>query len=204
MLAHGHDVLAVGRSPVSGAAESRNLTHVFGNIGDRTFIRQSLECCDAVVSCLGQNRASKSQFAKRTSPHNLLNSTTQIVVDAISQSKKHFVYMSAFGVGSDLRRHSIVFRTVLRVTSIGDAYRDHANAERTIKASGIDWTIVRPVGLTDEDIEVPLIDKGNEWSSFETASKRSVAAYPAHCIERRDPLHRTVTVGRSTGAGTDR
>ena len=56
---------------------------------------------------------------------------------------------------------------------------------------------MRPPGLTDKDEEVPLVDKGDGWSSFENASKRSVAAFLVQCAERRGPLQVTITVGQA-------
>jgi len=71
------------------------------------------------------------------------------VVNAIgSDSSRQVVYLSAFGVGEDLKKHSIIFRAFLKLFSIGNAYKDHAEAEKILKSSPVSWTIVRPVGLT--------------------------------------------------------
>jgi len=39
---------------------------------------------------------------------------------------------------------------VLARTMLGKALADHAEQEAAVEASGLDWTIVRPGGLTDD------------------------------------------------------
>ena len=167
-----------------------------GDLTSVDFLATAINGCDAVISCLGQNRASKSLFARRTSPPDLLRSVARATIAAIGSDRhQHLVYLSAFGVGEDMHKHALFFRLVLRLSSIHDAYVDHAAAEAAIKASSVAWTIVKPPGLTDADSIVSLIDKTDDWSSFETVSKKSVAAFQVACAE--DPA----TVGRSITPG---
>lgn len=197
LLADGHEVVAVARSPIMRKAGS-SLVQANGDLTDPAFIRGSIGGCDAVVSCLGQSRASKSLFARRTSPPDILRRVAAATIEAIDGGGQHLVYLSAFGVGADRKRHALLFRLVLRLSSIGDAYVDHDAAETAIRASGLRWTIVRPVGLTEKDEEVPMVDKGSDWSSFENASRRSVAAFLVQCVEERGPAGRTITLGEAS------
>lgn len=197
LLSDGHEVVAVSRSPVPPRAPGRGLSSRMGDLTEVAFLREAFLGCDAVISCLGQSRASKGLFAKRTSPADILRRVASATLAAISDGPQHLVYLSAFGVGDDRRRHALLFRVVLRLSSIHAAYLDHAEAEAAIRASGASWTIVRPPGLTDEDEVVPLVDKGDRWSSFETASRKSVAAFMVGCAERRGPPTGTVTVGKA-------
>lgn len=194
LLANGHVVAAVSRSAMRDREPDARLFPRVGNLTDAGFLREALAGCDAVISCLGQNRASKSLFAKRTSPPDILRRVAAATVAAIGDGGQHLVYVSAFGVGADRKRHALPFRIVLRLSSIHAAYLDHDVAEGAIRASRATWTVVRPPGLTDKDEEVPLVAK-ERWSSFETASKRSVAAFLVRCVEERSFLEQTVTIG---------
>lgn len=196
LMSEGHEVVAVSRSPAPSRSPESRFTTQAGDLTDIGFLRQVIGGCDAIISCLGQSRASKSLFAKRTSPPDILYRVAAATLAAIGDGHQHLIYMSAFGVGDDLKRHALFFRIILRLSSIHDAYLDHARAELAIRASSARWTIVRPTGLTDKDEEVPLIDKSDRWSSFETASKKSVAAYLAQCAEQQGPLATTVTIGK--------
>ena len=197
LLSGGHDVVAVSRSPMPPRDAAARFSQRIGDLADPAFLREAIAGCDAVVSCLGQNRASKSLFARRTSPPDILRRVAQATSEAVGGGAQHIVYLSAFGVGEDRHRHALLFRIILRLSSIHDAYLDHAAAEAAIRSSRTNRTIVRPPGLTDKDEEEALVDKGDRWSSFETASKRSVAAFLVGCVERHGPMGHTITIGEA-------
>ncbi|WP_181814792.1 NAD(P)-dependent oxidoreductase [Sphingomonas aracearum] len=195
LLAHDHRVVAVSRSPLREASDEPRLLSQVGDLTDPAFLRPAIEGCDAIISCLGQNRASRSLFARRTSPADLLRRVAEATITAIGGGPQHLIYMSAFGVGADRRRHALLFRVILRLSSIHAAYLDHVQAEAAIARSGIRWTIVRPPGLSDADEEIALVDKSDSWSSFETVSRRSVAGFLVRCAEQHGPLGGTITIG---------
>ncbi|KRB82929.1 hypothetical protein ASE00_13120 [Sphingomonas sp. Root710] len=200
LLAKGHQIVALSRSAVPARLPVSHFTQKAGDLTDADFLRGAITGCDAVISCIGQNRASKSLFAKRVSPADILQRVAAATIAAIGDGPQHFIYLSAFGVGADRRKHALMFRIILRLSAIHEAYLDHDLAEAAIGASGLRWTIVRPPGLTDNDEAVPLIDKSERWSSFETVSKRSVAAYLVERAEEGGPLGRTITVGQAVPA----
>ena len=195
LLTNGHEAVAVSRSTAPPRLPVARFAQRNGDLTEPAFLRTAIAGCDAIVSCLGQNRASKGLFAKRTSPPDILRRVAAATITAMDHGAQHLVYLSAFGVGEDRRKHAPLFRIILRLSSINDAYLDHDAAETAIRASGLAWTIVRPVGLNDKDEEVPLIDKGDRWSSFEAISKRSLAAFLVKCVEKREHLQRTITIG---------
>ena len=200
LLAAGHQVLAVHRSGSTTPEPGRQIEIRVGDVTDAAFLRDAIADCAAVVSCIGQTRASKSLFARRVSPPDILRRVAEATIAAIGDGGQHLVYLSAFGVGSDRRRHALAFRIVLRLSSINDAYLDHAEAERAIRASAVDWTIVRPPGLTDAERDVPLVDRGDRWSSFETVSRRSLAGFLVSVVENHGPSERTITIGEEDGS----
>ena len=198
LLENGHEVIAVSRSPLSPPPGNPRLRPHTGDLTNVGFLRAAIAGCEAVVSCLGQNRASKSLFAKRTSPPDILCRVAAATLAALGDGLPHYLYLSAFGVGADRKRHALFFRVILRLSSIHDAYLDHDKAETAIRASRTHWTIVRSPGLTEKQDEVSLVNKGQRWSSFETVSKRSLAAFMVSCVEARSFLHQTITVGEAS------
>lgn len=196
LLARNHEVVAVSRSAMPDHATASRFSQRVGDLMDASFLRDAVADSEAVISCLGQRHASKSLFSRRTSPPDILRRVAAATIEAIGDGPQHFIYMSAFGVGADRRKHALLFRIILRLSSIHEAYLDHAEAEARITSSRTRWTIIRPPGLSDTDEEVALIDKGNDWSSFEMVSKRSVAAFMVTCAEQGTLLHRTITIGK--------
>ncbi len=194
VLKRGHRAVAVTRTalklPTNNLLENR-----VGDVTSASFDSKAIEGCDKIISCIGQRR--RSPLSKSSSPNDILSSVMRAVVGAIgSGSSRQVVYLSAFGVGEDLKKHSIIFRAVLKLFSIGDAYKDHAEAEILLKSSGVSWTIVRPVGLVEKGNGQPAVDLGNQWSSFDTVSFEAVAQLLVDCVEDPGTVGKTMTIGK--------
>jgi uncharacterized protein YbjT (DUF2867 family) len=163
---------------------------------DRGFVAEAIGGCDAVVTCIGHRLKSANPWSASTSPPDIMTRVTAAVVAALGDDRsRHLIYLSAFGVGGDLKKHSVLFRLVLRTSSIRESYQDHATAEAMIKASRASWTIVRPPGLTNADRDVDLVDRGDRWTSFETVSRVSLARFLVECAEDRATVGQTITIG---------
>ena len=61
---------------------------------------------------------------------------------------QRMILVSAFGVG-DSRREAPLVPRILYALLLRDIFADKLAAEESLRASGLEWTIVRPVLLTD-------------------------------------------------------
>ncbi len=96
--------------------------------------------CDAVVSCLGPTKGSAPDVCSRW---------TDIILPAMQKfSLSRLVVISALGVGDSAGQIPLwmqpFFKTILK-----RSMQDKDRQEQLIRASGTDWTIIRPGGLTD-------------------------------------------------------
>ncbi len=195
LLDREHEVVSVSRSTLSqhyqGHVESRT-----GDMTDPAFIQSVMSDCDGLIFCVGQRLKSPTNlFSKNLSPSDIRTQIVGPIMRVIgSDHSKRFVYLSAFGVGTDLRKHALVFRLVLRLSSLGKSYQDHNQAEGIVRASKTNWTIVRPPGLTDKDDVVPLVDSRGQWTSFMTVTRKSIAKYLVETLGNRDMNRETVTI----------
>ena len=195
VVERGHEAVGVSRSKPGQEAPQRFESRM-GDMTDRSFVAQAIRDCDAVITCIGHNRKTANLWSASTSPPSTLADVASAVAGALgNDAPKRLVYLSAFGVGDDLKKHSIIFRLVLRTSSIWGAYQDHAKAEEIIRAAPASWTIVRPPGLTNADKDVDLVDRGDRWTSFETVSRKSLARFLVECAENRATANKTMTIG---------
>ena len=63
---------------------------------------------------------------------------------------KRLVVVTAMGIGESWKTLSPVNRFFF-ATVLKSARADHESQEKAVKASGLDWTIIRPSGLTDTE-----------------------------------------------------
>jgi len=95
----------------------------------------------AVISTLGVGRSFKSGgLISRSMP--------RIVRAMEDHGVRRIIVTSAFGVG-DTRRDVPVGPRIFMRLLLQDIYRDKEQGEATLRASGLDWTLVYPAGLRD-------------------------------------------------------
>ena len=154
----GHEVVALCRDPAGLSARDR-LTVVKGDATKAEDVAKVVAGVDAVVSTLGP-RDRKPTTVRTDSARNAVAAMKQHGV-------KKIVWLSASGVGDSLdqaRRSSFVFGRIIIPLLLKATYADGAAAEDALRASELDFVIVRPPGLTDGaargDVKtVPLAEK---------------------------------------------
>ena len=137
----GHEVTAFCRNPGDLDEVSTRCRAVKGDINDAATIDAAMPGHDAVMSALGV-------FKFR---HNTIYSegTRRIIDSAKRFGVRRVVWMTALGVGDSKDQPPWVFRKIIAPLLLRSVYPEKERAEAMIMASGLDWTIVRPPGLTN-------------------------------------------------------
>lgn len=140
----GHQVVAYVRRPE--AIESRpGLEVVAGSLDDVAALTAAIKGTDAVICSIGPKLDLKtlrdSDLMQRTMP--------SIVAAMIAAQTARLVLVSAFGVADTAAKASVAARLVYRLTMSG-IYGDKAKAEAELPGSGLNWTTVYPVILTND------------------------------------------------------
>ncbi|UHD15549.1 NAD(P)-dependent oxidoreductase [Thiocapsa bogorovii] len=137
-LAQGHAVSALVRDPAK-LAERAGLTLVVGDVLDQTATTRCVQGVDAVICVLGSHGSRE--------PIEALG--TRIVLDAMRDTGvRRLIAVTSLGVGDSREQINWAFRVIMDLT-LKPIMMAKEEQERLIKASGLDWTIVRPGGLTD-------------------------------------------------------
>ena len=142
-LAAGHEVTALVREP-----DRANLPS-----GVKVVKGRATDAGDVAGVMAGQN-AVLSALGPRAKADEVCPAAARAVVDAMKQhGVQRVVWLSASGVGDSapqIRRASFVFGRIIMPLFLKLPYANHARAEETLRASGLDWTVLRPVQLVDK------------------------------------------------------
>lgn len=184
-LEQSHTVVALARAPGKLTASRPNLTVVQGNVLVPDDVHQTLTGAEAVIICLGNTP---------NNPSNVVSAGTQIIVDAMrAQSIHRIIVVTSLGVGDSKRQVPFVFR-LLSMTMLRGVMADKEEQERIVKASGLDWTIVRPGGLTDGPPS-PTYTAGVERTiKAGQVSRGTVAAFVLEQLTNSRYLHATPAI----------
>jgi putative NADH-flavin reductase len=140
-LQHGHSVRVLVRNPNRMPLVNANMRVVLGNVLDRESVSKTLLGSDAALSCLGQRNLLRNTRA--------VSDGIRLIMDVMKQhGLRRLIVESAFGAGESLASARFVEKLVF-ATLLWAPYQDKNLMEPEVKASGLDWTILRPVRLTD-------------------------------------------------------
>jgi putative NADH-flavin reductase len=141
-LEQGDEVTAFVRDPKKLQIKDSRLHIIEGDaLKDQPAIAMAIAGKDAIICALGVANSLKSAGV-------IAGGLAAIVPAAKKHDVRRLILISAFGVGDSSRSAPLVPRLMYRLL-LGDIYRDKKAGEEIVKASGLDWTIIHPVMLTD-------------------------------------------------------
>ena len=143
-LAAGHRVTAFVRSPEKLAQPQENMTVISGDALDEAAVEQAVQSAafDAVVVAIG-GESLKNKGVRARSTANLVAAMQK------HRPEARLWVVSSAGTGESIDQLGILGRTFAK-TIIAGPIQDHSFQEQTVRSSRLSYTIVRPVGLTDD------------------------------------------------------
>ena len=146
-LAAGPQVTALARDPARLDGVGPNLTVVTGSVLDSGAVQQALAGADAAVVSLGNTA---------NNPDYVVSQGTGVILDAIAAlgGPRRLAVVSSLGVGESKDQVPFALRMLMK-TALRKPMEDKERQEALVKASGLDWIIVRPGGLTDGPARLP-------------------------------------------------
>tara|TARA_Y100000766_G_scaffold155877_1_gene133824 strand:+ start:1281 stop:1922 length:642 start_codon:yes stop_codon:yes gene_type:complete len=157
--------------------DSEYLDVFVGNPLEIDKLDEAMSNCNIIINALNISRNSDFPWSKLRAPKTLLSET---ISNLINLSKKHNFYkiisVSAWGVNESKKQLPLWFRWLIDNSNIKHGYLDHEKQEQILTSSNLDYTIIRPVGLSnsqkDESPKITIKSKpGNILVSRKTISK---------------------------------
>jgi putative NADH-flavin reductase len=145
-LQRGHEVTAVVRDPARLAVPAHDrLNVVTADVMDPAAIQPAVAEADAVVSALG---------TRDTGPTTVCQDGARSIIEAMTKSGvRRFLMISAAGMVTDAGDGPVtryVAKPILQ-RILRHGFADMGRAEKEVRDSGLDWTIVRPPRLIDKE-----------------------------------------------------
>ena len=147
-LDRGLRVDALTRRPETFPIQHGRLHVVGGDATEAAVVDAAVAPCDAVISVIG------SAFTRR--PVAVYSASAALVVAAMQRhGRRRLLVVTSSGVTPTSGRRDTTFldralHPLFRYTFGRTVYDDMEEMEAVVAASSLDWTIVRPPGLTDE------------------------------------------------------
>ncbi len=153
LTAGGHEVTAFARRAGVAYAGQDGVRAVDGDATVAGDVDLAVRGQDAVVVTLGisEHPLRVRLRGSRGTPLDVRSRGTATVVAAVhGHGVRRLVVQSSYGVGETRDRLPLSSRLVFALL-LRPQIADHERQERLVRDSGLDWTIVQPVYLTDGD-----------------------------------------------------
>ncbi|MDU8943258.1 NAD(P)-dependent oxidoreductase [Ovoidimarina sediminis] len=191
-LERGHDVRAFARSAES-LAPVQKLEPFSGDALNPDDVARALEGCDAVIYALGIKESVAMLWQEVT----LFSDSTRILIEAMENTgPRRLIAITGFGAGRSRQAMSFIERTGHKAI-LGKPYADKDRQEEMIMASHLDWTIARPVILTNNKATgtYRVLSDPATWRNG-MISRANVAHYAVRAAEEGLNIREDVVLAR--------
>lgn len=199
----GHEVTALSRH--AAALTGPGVHGVDGDATDPDTVDALVAGQDAVVVTLGisENELRVRLRGPAHTPMDVRSRGTRLVIAAMRRhGVRRLVVQTSYGVGETRPLLPILSRLVFALF-IAQQMADSEVQADALRTSGVDWTEVQPVYLTDaEDDREPFASTTGEIRS-KRVSRRQVATYLADTVEGRSHVGETVSLSCDPHVGAD-
>ncbi|MFQ6326655.1 NAD(P)-dependent oxidoreductase [Nocardia sp. CWNU-33] len=138
-LAQGHEVTAFTRNAAGVEQRHERLHIIEGDVLDTASVERAVVGQDAVLISLGAGRKGVIRAEG-----------TRAVIEAMNRTGvKRLITQTTLGVGDSRGNLNFLWKYVMFGMLLRQAYADHVQQEAYVRASNLDWTIVRPSAFTD-------------------------------------------------------
>lgn len=144
-LDKGHDVTALVRSEAKARSLLPGANLIEGDVRDAAAVMRALDGAQAVISALGTRKI------RLVGKVTVMSEGTRILLAAMKQRGiRRLVCITGMGAGDSAGHGGFVYDRLIKPVLLRNIYRDKDRQEAIIRASRLDWTIVRPSALTDK------------------------------------------------------
>ena len=141
LLKAGHDVTAFARNPKKLGLTNSRLTHSAGDALNPHDVLEAVAGHDAVVITLGAGMSRKSIVRSK--------GTLNVINAMQAHGVRRLICQSTLGAHESWSNLNFWWKRVMFGAILRPVFKDHELQENLVRASGLDWTIVRPGAFSD-------------------------------------------------------
>ncbi|MBS7564744.1 SDR family oxidoreductase [Mucilaginibacter sp. Bleaf8] len=191
-LEKGYSVVALVRSPDKIKVQSPQLTVIKGSPTDANDVRLAMKGCDAVISALSALSEKESFSFKKIEPPHVLETTIRNAIDSMKANHvRRIITLSSIGAGNSFNLAPWYMRLIIRITNFKIVFADHTRQETLLQQSDLDWTIARPVALTNGTELKKLVVSYHKTPSPFHISRSLLAKFLVDCIDDASLIGKT-------------
>lgn len=172
-LCAGHEIRALVRSP-GEISSCSDITVIEGDVLDPQSVATAVDGTDAVLCLLGKTPNNPADIVSRGTEH--------IITAMETREINRLVVLTSMGLGASVRTLPWYVR-IATATVLHELMADKARQEELVMGSTLEWTIVRPGGLTDRPPTGEYVHGTDSEMTAAPISRADVAAFLLQILE---------------------
>ncbi len=139
-----HSITTLSRSEID-IEEKKSLTMILGDATNKADLLNSIQNAEAIIVTLGTGKKMKATT--------LFSDFAKLIVEIHKENKINspFIFVTGFGAGESKHYVSWLVKMFLKYF-LKDVYADKTKMEEIITESDLNWTVVRPGRLLDNEL----------------------------------------------------
>ncbi len=191
-LEKGFAITALVRNPDKITMQSNQLTIIKGSPTSIDDVRKAMKDCQYVISLMSALSDKESFSFKKIAAPQTLKKTMQNVIAVMKENNmRRVMTLSSIGAGDSYPYAPWFMKLMMKLTNFRLVFEDHNAQEELLMQSGLDWTIARPVGLSNETPKANLVISYDKTPKPFKMSRAQLAQFFIHQIDKPDYIHKT-------------
>ncbi len=165
---------------------TESMHYMVGNVLDYNAVDSCIKEGDSIIISLGFNNSAMDTMSK---------GTKNIIEAMVKKNCYRLICLSSYGTGDSWNYLPEEFRNmVLNTPVLKAAFHDHNIQEECIKASKLNWTIVRPTEIVDEPETKTFTKNETTAHSVYHISKYDAAQFMIDELENTTYINQAVMI----------
>jgi putative NADH-flavin reductase len=188
-LSLGHEVTVLVRDPLKLRSSGSNLHVIVGNALNPATIDESVQGQGAVIFSLGRPDHRK--------PTTMFSDATRILIRAMeSHGVRRLVCITGIGAGDSKGHGGFLYDRIVFPFFTKETYLDKDRQEELIRASSLDWIIVRPASFNNGPLRGNLrVATDLQGVTIRSISRADAAAFVLEQLGGGQYIHKAPLIG---------
>ena len=192
---HDYKIISMSRTNKNNDQTS-DIAYIKGDATSKIDIEKNIENSSVVINSINVMRQNIFPWSKLTNSKTSISESAKNLVEVCNQKKiSRIIVISAWGANETRKELKFGFRSLIKYSNLRYPYKDHEKQEKIIQNSGLNWTIVRPVALTNFGFteKVKIYNKSHPKFRL-IISRKSLAKFIFKIINDKDFFKRSIVV----------
>jgi len=187
-LDRNHSITTLSRSDIE-IEEKKLLKVIIGDATNKADLLSSIQNADAIIVTLGTS--------KNMNATTLFSDFAQLIVEIHKENKidSPFIFVTGFGAGESKNYVPWLVKMFLKYF-LKDVYADKTKMEEIITNSDLNWTVVRPGRLLDNELTEKYRIENNLFKGINISgiNRADVADFLIKQVEKQTELKKYIAI----------